>query len=146
MSAPAFTMGLRLRLLSMALSAVGMFAVIVMVGALFPAVGDSIGKLDLPEGVATCSAARTTARSPAGCGARSARSTARWSSPPRHFGAVGSTAGEEEDGILGADAGLSHRALAVRPGQGRGGRVGVVMSPSARSSGWSSGSPSRSAT
>ena len=28
-----------------------MTLVIVMVGALFPAVGDSIGKLDLPEGV-----------------------------------------------------------------------------------------------
>ena len=33
-------------------TALGMLAVIVMVGALFPAVGDSIGKLDLPEGVA----------------------------------------------------------------------------------------------
>jgi hypothetical protein len=30
-----------------------MALVILMVGALFPAVGDSIGKLDLPEGVTT---------------------------------------------------------------------------------------------
>ena len=32
-------------------AAVGMALVILMVGALFPAVGGSIGKLDLPEGV-----------------------------------------------------------------------------------------------
>ena len=50
---PALKMTLRLRRLPTLLSAVGMALVIVMVGALFPAVGDSIGKLDLPEGVAT---------------------------------------------------------------------------------------------
>lgn len=53
MSAAAFTMTMRLRLLSTALSALGMALVILMVGALFPAVGDSIGKLDLPEGLTT---------------------------------------------------------------------------------------------
>jgi ABC-2 type transport system permease protein len=51
MSAPVFRMAVRLRLVSASLAAVGMLAVIVMVGALFPAVGDSIGKLDLPKGV-----------------------------------------------------------------------------------------------
>lgn len=53
MSLPALRMALRLRLVATALSAIGMALVIVMVGALFPAVGDSIGKLDLPKGVAT---------------------------------------------------------------------------------------------
>jgi ABC-2 type transport system permease protein len=48
----AFAMAVRLRIGSAALSALGMLAVILMVGALFPAVGDSIGKLDVPEGVA----------------------------------------------------------------------------------------------
>jgi ABC-2 type transport system permease protein len=46
-------MTLRLRMLPTLLAALGMALVIVMVGALFPAVGDSIGKLDLPEGVTT---------------------------------------------------------------------------------------------
>ena len=45
-------MALRLRALSACLAAVGMAAVILMVGALFPSVGDSIGKLHVPEGVA----------------------------------------------------------------------------------------------
>jgi ABC-2 type transport system permease protein len=53
MSLPALRMAIRLRLLATALSAFGMALVIVMVGALFPTVGDSIGKLDLPKGVAT---------------------------------------------------------------------------------------------
>jgi ABC-2 type transport system permease protein len=53
MSLPALKMAIRLRLLTTILSALGMALVILMVGALFPAVGDSIGKLDLPEGVTT---------------------------------------------------------------------------------------------
>jgi ABC-2 type transport system permease protein len=44
-------MAVRLRLLSTALTSLGMMLVILMVGALFPSVGDSIGRLDLPEGV-----------------------------------------------------------------------------------------------
>jgi ABC-2 type transport system permease protein len=51
-AAPTFLLGVRLRGRSVALSAVGMAAVIVMVGALFPSVGGSIGKLDVPAGVA----------------------------------------------------------------------------------------------
>jgi ABC-2 type transport system permease protein len=51
MSVPAFKMAMRLRLLTTVISALGMALVILMVGALFPSVGDSIGKLDLPEGV-----------------------------------------------------------------------------------------------
>jgi ABC-2 type transport system permease protein len=52
-SVPALRMAIRLRLLATGLAAFGMALVIVMVGALFPTVGDSIGKLDLPKGVAT---------------------------------------------------------------------------------------------
>ena len=78
LSLPVLAFTIRLRLPMTALSALGMFLVILMVGALFPAVGDSIGRLDLPEGVADLLGGATTARSPAGCAARSARSTARW--------------------------------------------------------------------
>ncbi len=51
MSGPIFAMGVRLRLAATLAAAAGMTAVIVMVGALFPAVGDSIGQLHLPDGV-----------------------------------------------------------------------------------------------
>lgn len=51
MSVPTLKLALRLRLPSTTLTAVGMISVILMVGALYPAVGESIGKLDLPEGV-----------------------------------------------------------------------------------------------
>jgi ABC-2 type transport system permease protein len=52
-SLPVLKTAVRLRLLTTVLSALGMALVIVMVGALFPAVGESIGKLDLPDGVTT---------------------------------------------------------------------------------------------
>jgi ABC-2 type transport system permease protein len=52
MRAPTLLMTLRLRDRSTVLTSAGMAAVIVLVGALFPAVGDSIGKLDVPRGVA----------------------------------------------------------------------------------------------
>jgi ABC-2 type transport system permease protein len=45
-------MALRLRALSAGLAAVSMALVILMVGALFPSVGGSIGKLHVPDGVA----------------------------------------------------------------------------------------------
>ena len=43
---------LRLRLTSTVSAAVGLVAVMLVVGALFPAVGDTIGKLDIPTSVA----------------------------------------------------------------------------------------------
>jgi ABC-2 type transport system permease protein len=49
---PAFKMTLRLRLLSTALASLGLAAVLLIVGALFPAVGHSFGKLNIPKGVA----------------------------------------------------------------------------------------------
>lgn len=52
MSWPAFKIALRLRLPAAISAAIGLIAVQVAVGALFPAVGDSIGKLDVPKGVA----------------------------------------------------------------------------------------------
>jgi ABC-2 type transport system permease protein len=100
-SGPAFTMALRLRLLTTCLSALGMTLVILMVGALFPAVGDSIGKLDLPEGVADL------------LGGADYGTIAGWMrseigavygplviAATAITGAAGLTAGEEEDGIL----------------------------------------------
>jgi ABC-2 type transport system permease protein len=52
MSWPACRLALRLRLPIVLSAAFGLVAVMIMVGALFPAVGDSIGRLDVPEGVA----------------------------------------------------------------------------------------------
>lgn len=51
MSAPVLLMAVRLKARSTVLAGIGMILVILMVGALFPAVGGSIGKLDLPRGV-----------------------------------------------------------------------------------------------
>lgn len=52
MNRAVFAIALRLRLVTALSAAFGMVAVIVMVGALFPSVGGSIGKLQVPEGVA----------------------------------------------------------------------------------------------
>lgn len=52
MSAPVLTLALRLRSRSIVLAAAGLVAVLLLVGALFPSVGDTIGKLQLPKGVA----------------------------------------------------------------------------------------------
>ena len=102
MSAPTFAMAVRLRIRSTVLTAVGMAAVILMVGALFPAVGDSIGRLDLPKGVSEL------------LGGADYGTIAGWmrSEIGAVYGplviaataitaAAGSTAGEEESGILG---------------------------------------------
>jgi beta-exotoxin I transport system permease protein len=102
LSGPTFTMALRLRIRSTGLAALGMALVIVMVGALFPSVGGSIGKLDLPEGVSEL------------LGGADYATLAGWMRSeigavygPLVIGGVaitaaaGSTAGEEEDGILG---------------------------------------------
>jgi ABC-2 type transport system permease protein len=51
-SRAVFAVTLRLRLLAAVLAGAGMLAVILMVGALFPSIGGSIGKLDVPTGVA----------------------------------------------------------------------------------------------
>jgi hypothetical protein len=45
-------MALRLRLPSTASGALGLIAVLLAVGALFPAVGHTFGKLNIPKGVA----------------------------------------------------------------------------------------------
>jgi beta-exotoxin I transport system permease protein len=117
MSDPTFKLAIRLRVRSTLLTAVGMALVIVMVGALFPAVGDSIGKLDLPEGVAEL------------LGGADYGTLAGWmrSEIGAVYGplviaataitaAASSTAGEEEGGILGLvlshPIGRSHLILA----------------------------------
>lgn len=51
MTRAPLTMALRLRLASTGSAAFGLVAVLVIVGALFPAVGGTIGKLNLPRGV-----------------------------------------------------------------------------------------------
>lgn len=51
MSGPILTMALRQRLTPTLLSGLAMIVVILMVGALFPSLGGTIGKLELPEGV-----------------------------------------------------------------------------------------------
>lgn len=51
MTRAALGMAIRLRTTSAALTALAMLLVVIMVGALFPAVGGSIGQLDLPQGV-----------------------------------------------------------------------------------------------
>ncbi len=51
MSSAVFKMALRLRLLTTGLAGLGLVAVLLVVGALFPAVGHTIGKLNLPKGV-----------------------------------------------------------------------------------------------
>ncbi len=51
MTRAPLTMSLRLRLASTASAAFGLVAVLVIVGALFPAVGHTFGKLNLPRGV-----------------------------------------------------------------------------------------------
>jgi ABC-2 type transport system permease protein len=95
-------MAVRLRAATTGLTALGMTLVIVMVGALFPAVGDSIGQLDLPDGVAELLGGADYGtitgwmRSEIGAvyGPLVIAATAITC-------AVGSTAAEEEDGILG---------------------------------------------
>lgn len=52
MSLPAFRIALRLRLPAAISAAFGLIAVQLAVGALFPAIGHSIGKLNIPKGVA----------------------------------------------------------------------------------------------
>lgn len=98
---PTFLLAVRLRFVSALLSALGMLLVLLMVGALFPAVGGAIGKLDLPEGVADL------------LGGADYSTVAGWfrSEIGAVYGplvvgataitaAAGSTAGEEEDRIL----------------------------------------------
>lgn len=52
MSWPTLALTLRLRLVSTASAAFGLIAVLLAVGALFPAVGHTLGKLNIPKGVA----------------------------------------------------------------------------------------------
>ena len=52
MSWPVFAMAVHLRARSTVLAAAGLVTVLLIVGALFPSVGDTIGKLHLPKGVA----------------------------------------------------------------------------------------------
>ncbi len=102
MSRPTLEMTFRLRVLSTASGAVGLFAVLLAVGALFPAVGHTIGRLNIPKGVSNLLG-----------GADYATITGWYTSEIGSVygplviaglaiaGAAATTAGEEEDRILG---------------------------------------------
>ena len=102
MSWPTAKMALRLRWPSTASGAVGLLAVLVAVGALFPAVGHTIGRLNIPKGVSELLG-----------GADYGTITGWYRSEIGSIygplvigglaiaGAVAATAGEEEDRILG---------------------------------------------
>lgn len=97
-----FELAMRLRIRSTVVTGLGVASVIVMVGALFPAVGGSIGRLDLPDSV-------TQLLGGADYGTIEGwmRSEIGAVYGPLVVGAIaiiaaaGLTAGEEEDGILG---------------------------------------------
>ncbi len=102
MNRAVFVMALRLRLAMTCLTAFGMAVVIIMVGALFPSVGGTIGKLNVPKGVANL------------LGGANYGTIAGWMrseigavygplviAATAIVGAVALTAGEEESGILG---------------------------------------------
>ena len=126
MSEATFKMAVRLRLPSTTLTAAGMLSVILMVGALFPAVGGSIGKLDLPQGVADLLGGADYGtltgwmRSEIGAvyGPLVIAATAI-------TGAAALTAGEEEDGILGLV--LAHPVERSRVVLAKGAAVGVCV-------------------
>lgn len=127
MSVAALAMAVRLRIVSTALTALGMALVILMVGALFPAVGGSIGKLDLPKGVAEL------------LGGADYGTIAGWMrseigavygplvvAAAAIVGAVGSTAGEEESGILAVT--LAHPIERSKLILAKGAAVGISVS------------------
>jgi len=126
LSEATFKMAVRLRLPSTTLTAAGMLSVILMVGALFPAVGGSIGKLDLPQGVADLLGGADYGtltgwmRSEIGAvyGPLVIAATAI-------TGAAALTAGEEEDGILGLV--LAHPVERSRVVLAKGAAVGVSV-------------------
>jgi len=126
MSAATLRLAVRMRLTQALLAAVGMGLVILMVGALFPAVGGSIGKLDLPDGVTDL------------LGGADYGTLTGWlrSEIGAVYGplviagvaiaaAAGLTAGEEEEGILGLVLAhpVSRRALILA----KAAAVGVVV-------------------
>jgi beta-exotoxin I transport system permease protein len=102
MNRPTLAITFRLRALSTASGALGLFAVLIAVGALFPAVGHTIGRLNIPKGVSNLLG-----------GADYATITGWYTSEIGSVygplviaglaiaGAVATTAGEEEDRILG---------------------------------------------
>lgn len=102
MSRPTLTLTLRLRLVSTASGAIGLIAVLLAVGALFPAVGHTIGTLNIPKGVSDLLG-----------GANYGTITGWYTSEIGSVygplviaglaiaGAAATTAGEEEDRILG---------------------------------------------
>jgi ABC-2 type transport system permease protein len=126
MNRPAFEMTLRLRALSTASGAAGLIAVLLVVGALFPAVGHTFGKLNIPKGVSDLLG-----------GADYSTITGWYRAEIASIygplviaalaivGASSSTAGEEEDGILALV--LAHPVTRSRLVAAKAGAVAVVV-------------------
>jgi len=123
---PAFKMALRLRLPSTGSAAFGLIAVLLAVGALFPAVGHSFGKLSIPKGVSHLLG-----------GADYGTLTGWFRSEIGSIygplliaalaitGAASTTAGEEEDRILGLV--LAHPVKRSRLVAAKAGAIAVVV-------------------
>jgi ABC-2 type transport system permease protein len=125
-SRTVFAVTLRLRMVTAVLAGFGMLAVILMVGALFPSIGGSIGKLNVPDGVSNL------------LGGADYGSITGWmrSEVGAIYGplviaasaiaaAAATTAGEEEGGILGLV--LAHPVERGRLLLAKGAAVGVVV-------------------
>jgi ABC-2 type transport system permease protein len=126
MSWPTLEMTLRLRVLSTVSGALGLIAVLLAVGALFPAVGHTIGTLNIPKGVSNLLG-----------GADYATITGWYTSEIGSVygplviaglaitGASATTAGEEEDRILGLL--VAHPVKRSRLVAGKAAAIAVVV-------------------
>jgi ABC-2 type transport system permease protein len=126
MSWPALKMALRLRLTSTATASAGLIAVLIAVGALFPPIGHTFGKLNIPKGVAGLLG-----------GADYGTITGWYRSEIGAIygplviaalaitGAAGTTAGEEDDGILALV--LAHPVRRWRLVAGKGVAIAAVV-------------------
>ena len=119
-------MALRLRLPTTASAAIGLVAVLLAVGALFPAVGHSFGKLNIPKGVSDL------------LGGANYGTISGWFGSEigsiygplliaavAITGAAAATAGEEEDGILALV--LAHPITRARLVAAKGSAIAVVV-------------------
>jgi ABC-2 type transport system permease protein len=124
-SGAVFVTTLRLRLMTAVLAAVGMLAVILMVGALFPSVGDSIGTLNVPDGVANLLGGADYGTITGWMRSEIGAIYGPLVIAASAIAAAAATAGEEESGILGLV--LAHPVARGRVMLAKGGAVAVVV-------------------
>ena len=148
MSRPVVRMALRLRLPSTVSAAVALIAVLLAVGALFPAVGHTIGKLNIPTGFAQLLGGADYGtitgwfRSEIGRDRRAAgdRRVGHQRAPPAITGRRG---GGPDLGLV-----LAHPVSSLAPGGGQGGRRRRgcrADRPGSLGGAWSAGWPSAAA-